>query len=270
MQAFDMLSKLNIPSETLEVLHSTPLPCQHSQLKQLFFTQPKAFHHFASANLSGLEILKLYLLWLEDTKAKYDALGIPESYFWDSCKDISIWCQDHLQRFGTPDFIEWGWVGKTLRMEVIRIGRLQFEPALLDQILNLPEQTVPAGTPILHVHIPAGEPLDPDAVLASMRQAPAFFRTYFGREFTLFHCHSWLLSPDLKALIPKSSRIMKFQNLFHVYGADSERQAEERVFGFLSEDPSTYPENTSLQCAVKQHLLRGNAVNMGVGIRLIP
>ena len=269
MGATDWIKNLNIPQETADALQATSLPDSMDGLKNLFFSNRDSFRETVTDKLTGLQILKLYLLWIEDTKAKYDALGIPETYFWDSCMDFPIWCNDHLVRFGRPDFIEWDWVGKTLRMEVIRIGRLQFEPDVLKHEISVSGQTYVAGTPILHVHIPAGEPLDLAAVLDSMDRAPKFFKQYYGSEFTLFHCHSWLLSPDLKNLLSENSRIMQFKNLFQVYGTDDERQAEERVFGFLSDDPAKYPEKTSLQRTVKEYLLSGNEVKMAVGIRPI-
>ena len=131
-------------------------------------------------------------------------------------------------------------------------------------------RTYAAGTPILNVHIPAGEPLDVDTVRAAMEYAPRFYRAYFGQEFSLLHCHSWLLSPKLKMLLPEDSRIIRFQNLFTAFEADEERQAEERVFGFLAEDPAGYPENTSLQRKMKAALLAGVTFGMGRGIREIP
>lgn len=269
MPKSDLIRSLNIPLKTLDALQNIPMPENHEHLKELFFAKPDDFRKSVFTDLNGLEILQLYLDWLTDVKSVYDSHRIPDSYFWDSCKDISIWCDDYLVRFGKPGFIEWDWVGKTLRLEVIRIGRLQFEPDVLRKELPLAGQTFPAGTPILHVHIPAGEPLDTKAVLSSLHEAPVFFRKYFHREFILFHCHSWLLSPDLKNLLNEGSRIIQFQNLFQVYATDDDRQAEERVFGFLSDNPADYPENTSLQRTVKEHLLAGSTVHMAAGIKPI-
>jgi len=269
MNAAEYITRLQIPYETASMLQTISLPEDHLELRGLFFNHPEEFRTTVSSSFTGLQILRLYMDWLDDTKAMYAARSIPESIFWDSLQDIPIWCNDYLVKFGKPGFIEWDWVGKTLRLEVIRLGRLQFEPDVLKKELILSGQRFPAGTPILHVHIPAGTPLDLQSVLDSLSRAPDFFRTHWNKDFLLYHCHSWLLSPDLKQLLPGSSRIMQFQSLFQIYGTDDERQAEERVFGFLSDDPSVYPEGTSLQRAVKQHLLRGNAVQMGVGIRPI-
>ena len=268
MTASDLVSRLHLPSQTRAALAHTPVPEHGLELKCSFFQRTPLFQKFAEADDSGLSVLRLYLDWLGDTKAQYDSRNIPEKYFWDSMGDLAIWCEDYLKKHGTAGFQEWEWVGYSLRLEVIRIGRLQFEPSVLRQPVTLDYGSYPAGTPVLNVHIPAGEPLRQEEVLASMQQAPDFFRRYFQREFSLLHCHSWLLSPALQQLLPADSRILQFQNLFTLYKTDEqERQTEERVFGFLSENVCAYPENTSLQRAVKNHLLAGKTVPMGAGVR---
>lgn len=268
MTASDLLARLNLPDQTIAAIQKNPMPENHAALKDSFFHKTSLFDDFAEADPTGLTVLKLYLHWASDTKARYDGLGIPEEYFWDSMRDISIWCEDCLVKYGRPGFKEWGWVGCSLRLEIIRIGRLQYGPNQLSQHITCCGKHFPAGTPILDVHIPAGEPLYPEAALASLQQAPDFYCRYFGKQFSLFHCHSWLLSPALKELLPEQSRIIQFQNMFTVYSADDEeRQAEERVFGFLSDDPGEYPEHTSLQKAIKKYMLDGKAVIMGAGIR---
>ena len=218
---------------------------------------------------NGLRILRFYLEWAVEVKAQYDALCIPETVFWDSMKDLAIWAEDYMEKHGVPGFVEWGWVAATMTMWVFRLGRLQFQSDRLEEDLVCGDRTYPAGTSVLNVHIPAGDPLDADAVRAAMDYAPRFFEIYFDSTFELFHCHSWLLSPQLKEILPEDSRILQFQNLYEVCQVDEERQAEERVFGFLADDPTAYPEDTSLQRKMKETLLAGKKYGMGLGVREI-
>ena len=269
MAVFALAEKLNIPPKTLAALREIAVPAEQEQLKALFFGEPARFRDYA-AGQDGLLILRLYLQWLEETKARYDAAGISEQLFWDSMKDLAIWCEDYLEKHGAPGFAEWEWVGASLRLEVIRIGRLQFAAGRLHREVTVEGQYYPVGTPVLEVHIPAGEALDEEAVAESLRRAPALFKQYFGKEFSLFHCHSWLLSPALGSLLPPGARILRFAQQFTVYGEDyEERQAEARVFGLLSDRYEDYPEKTSLQRALKKALLEGETVGMGLGIRKI-
>lgn len=261
--------KLNIPPRSLAAVREIELPAEQEVLKRDFFDHPARFCEYARGK-SGLLILRLYLHWLEETKARYDAAGIPEEVFWDSMRDIPIWCEDYLEKHDAPGFAEWEWVGASLRLEVIRLGRLQFAASTLECDVQTAQGSHPKGTPVLEVHIPAGEKLEEQAVAESLQRAPGFFKQHFGKEFPLFHCHSWLLAPSLAELLHEESGILRFAGQFTVYGEDyPERQAEARVFGMLTDSYEDYPEKTSLQRALKKALLQGKTVGMGRGIRRI-
>lgn len=268
MTGMDIAERLNLPGDILEAVANTPAPDILPDPEDPRKTLEQAGALAGQDN--GLRILRFYLEWAAAVRERYAALGLPEQEFWDGARDIAIWAEDYREKHGVPGFAEWGWVATTLSLKVFRLGRLQFEPSRLEEDLVCHGQTYPAGTPILHVHIPAGEPLDVGAVREAMEYAPRFFQTHFQKTFVLFHCHSWLLSPQLKTLLPEDSRIIQFQNLFRVYGVDDERQAEERVFGRLEEDPAAYPEETFLQRKMKSALLAGRTFGMGCGIRPIP
>ena len=266
MTGMDILNKLQLREEIREaVRRAEPMELEMSDdfEKNLELLEP-----FAKED-HGLRVFRYELELAAALKARYDALGIPEQVFWDGLKDLAIWAEDYWQKRGIPGIAEWGWVLTTLSMRVFRLGRLQFEPTHLEEDLVCGTRTYPAGTPILGIHIPAGEPLDAGAIRKAMDDAPRFFKTHFQKTFALFHCHSWLISPQLKEILPEDSRILQFQNLFEVCFVDQERQAEERVFGFLADDPAGYPEETSLQRKMKAALLTGKSFGMGCGIRVI-
>lgn len=267
MTGMDIARKIQLPKEIFEaVYHAQPLevPLDLENPQKTL----EALETFAEQD-NGLRILRFYLEWAVKLKEQYDAIGIPEQVFWDGMRDIAIWAEDYYAKHGVPGFAEWGWVATTLSLKVFRLGRLQFEPMELETAVACNGRTYPVGTSVLNVHIPAGEPLDVALVQAAMEYAPAFFQRYFQKTCTLFICHSWLLSPQLKELLQENSRILQFQNLFSVYEVDQERQAEERVFGFLTDDPKTYPEETSLQKKMKESLLAGKGFGMGRGIRVV-
>lgn len=267
MTGMDIARKIQLPNVTVEAVYRTQPLDIALNLEDPQHTV-EALEAFAEQD-HGLRILRFYLDWGARLKERYDALGIPEQVFWDGMKDMAIWAEDYYDKNGVPGFAEWGWVAATLSMKVFRLGRLQFEPMQLDTAIVCNGQTYPEGTAALNVHIPAGQPLDAGEVQAAMEYAPEFFKTHFRKASALFICHSWLLSPQLKELLPEDSRIIRFQDLFSVYEVDQERQAEERVFGRLEENPEAYPEETSLQKKMKASLLSGKSYGMGRGVRVI-
>lgn len=267
MTGMDILEQLQLREEIREAVCRTE-PLELKMEPGDFQKTLDKLEPFAKER-NGLRIFRTLMEWALDLKERYDALGIPEQVYWDGLKDLAIWAEDYWEKHGVPGIAEWGWVATTLTMKVFRLGRLQFEPMQLDAAIVCNGHTYPEGTPVLNVHIPAGQPLDVAKVRASMDYAPEFFEKYFQRTSTLFICHSWLLSPQLKELLQEDSRIIQFQNLFSVYEIDQERQAEERVFGHLEENPDDYPEGTSLQKKMKASLLAGKCFGMGRGLRMI-
>ena len=86
---------------------------------------------------------------------------------------------------------------------------------------------VKKGDPIISIHIPQGEKLTLESVRESIIQGMAFW----GKEMP-YLCHSWLLYPGLKDILPEKSNIIMFQNQFQIVETDwDEREAEWRIWG---------------------------------------
>lgn len=209
------------------------------------------------------KVLALYLGYAADQADRWKAKGIPAAVYFDSMRDLTIWYRECLRRTGAPGLVEWEWLLHVLKGRLLRLGRLQYQPRILEAPLTVGDTTYPQGTPILEVHIPADGHLDPDAVRDSFRQARDWFR---DGQYRGFHCHSWLLSSALEELLPAGSNILQFRALFRVYAEDyTFRQAEERVFGYVSDDIAGYPEETGLQRRLKHHMLTVGPIPMGWG-----
>lgn len=66
------------------------------------------------------------------TRRWYAARGIPEDVLHDTLTDMQIWIETYQQRTGLPGFREVGWLREHFQGSVIRLGRLQFQPATYD------------------------------------------------------------------------------------------------------------------------------------------
>lgn len=72
-------------------------------------------------------------------------------------------------------------------------------------------------------------------------------------------------------MLGEESNILKFQSRYHFLGEDLKiRQMEERVFGYLSDNVSDYPEETSLQRELKEKLEKNHRFGMSRGCFLYP
>ena len=115
---------------------------------------------------------------------------------------------------------------------------------------------LPAGTPVLNVHIQKGADLRQENVTASLRMAKDFFTRVFPEtRFLAMVCYSWLLNSGLKDLLPSNSRILRFAKNFNViFEAADKKQAVERIFGRRYRRKAEYPQQTSLQRAALRDL----------------
>jgi hypothetical protein len=123
------------------------------------------------------------------------------------------------------------------------------------------------GSGCIDIHITEGESLDPDACRNSLLHARSFFRHHFPEKpWSAFHLCTWLLDPQLRALLGSGSRIARFQEEFYLLPIKSdESQTYERVFGSSTINLSTAPRDTALQRAIIGHVAAGCRMRSSVG-----
>lgn len=116
-----------------------------------------------------------------------------------------------------------------------------------------------SGDTVLSVHIPDEGDFSRESCLRSYQRAREIFARCFP-ELTIraFHCHSWMMAPELGAILKPDSRILSFAEPYLRYPIPT--QGDDVLnFVFLLKF-TTYedlPEDTSLQRALKQRYLRG-------------
>ena len=229
---------------------------------------------FADAQGVAVEemILYLYIRMSERTQQKYRAMGIPEDVFFNTMFDITVSCRICHRQTGiygiNPVIYRW-WLRLHLDCRLFWLGRLQFELSESLWDARLEQLHVKPGDPCLKVHIPEEEELTQAACEESFRLARAFFAKYFSMKPCVFFCRSWLIDPWLQDALPESSRIVGFQKLFHILGSENDPDAVVRwVFPTRLENPKDYPQDTMLRRAVRERLLKGLPMGLGLGIKI--
>ena len=196
----------------------------------------------------------------------YKSKGINSEIYTDTMNDINIWSMKYFENTGCVGLMDMSWIKNHLILKLFKLGRLQFEMSKLnDGIYGFSK-----GNDCLNIHITAGEKLDLEECKKSIDMAKDFFKKYFGIDYELAVCNSWLLSTHLTNILDKDSNIVKFSRLFNVYKNDDDnRQAIDRVFGDGTEVNNGMLENTSLQKKMKNHLLSGQKIGMGFGVIIL-
>lgn len=213
-----------------------------------------------------LTALAMFLRWGGEIEREYMKRYIDPDIYLHTMNEIALWSEKYYKDTSCEGVREWEWLAKVVTMDIFRIGRLEYEPSALERELCIRGERFSVGTQLLEIHIPEGEPLNIGEVSASLKMAVNFFQWLLKEKYCLLRCRSWLLSACLEEMLPPESGIIRFQNLFCLYLSVPSRQAEERVFGFVSDDPSVYPEKTTLQRNLKQFLMDANIMTLGCGI----
>lgn len=268
MNLEELMERLHLPWEARrQVLDEQIGKKEYGVWKDKFYQDMEQFIKAWEEMDGGFEwALEFYLKLAADTYDEYQKKGYSDKVFDQTFYDITIWCRECYRKHGVYGVDELLWLGQSVKMELFRLGRLQFEPIQVEKDIKGDGREILAGTRALNVHIPAGEPLVYEECQKSFEQAVEFF----GEKYRVFVCESWLLSPHLKEILPKSSNILRFQKLFWVTEVGyAYPQAEQRIFGEVLKDKRQYKEDTTLRRKAKEYVLSGRDLGIGVGFRCL-
>ena len=170
--------------------------------------------------------------------------------------DIARWEEEYERTHeGKPGLSEIRWLKYHLQLQLFALGSLQYQ--------LLPEED---GIFTLNLHIPKGSDISLPSVLSSFEKA----RQFFKKDKMKIKCFSWLLSDELSSLLDDSSRIKVFSSLFTKVSSDyGRRQAEERIFGHLEDNPENYEAETSLAAKAREYLMKGGKLPVTSGFLII-
>lgn len=266
---FDTFVKeINLDNSAIRAVESLrrgfSVDCLENQFKankELFF---EAVKQQATRFHIDFRVLFLYI-YIELAIKKHDGYlqkGIQEKIYFDTMSDIAVWSYNCMRDWGVWGINEYAWLTRHMEMELFRLGRLQFETIVMGGHVSTGDFEIKKGAAVLNVHIPQGGPLIYGDCIKSYNATVSFF----GPGYDTFVCHSWLLYPALRELLPADSNIIQFQTDYFIYEInDADRQCEERVFGEIKDDPDAYPQNTSLQRNIVAYLKSGKKLGTACG-----
>ena len=197
---------------------------------------------------------------------EYEERGIGHDIFLATMAFMARFSKDAFARRGRAEWT-WGWwFPRQLALKEFRLGALEYE---------MTEGAAFGGKPSggdkrrIFLHIPADADLSDGAVDASLAEARAFFCKYFPAFADAeYVCESWMLSPALGEILPGTSRVRRFSERFFVVFWEEDSPAfRDWIFPSAVTAPAEeLPEETSLQRAVKRHLLAGGKIGWAEGV----
>jgi hypothetical protein len=205
----------------------------------------------------GVRSLLALVVTAEDVVHFHSRRGIPADVSWRSLADLGQQVRVHRRTYGDFGLHTYGWMRIAWSGALYWLGRLQFNLQLEDDEW------------VLSTHIPDTGPLTPDLVDASLGEARTFFAQHFPDcPSTDFHCRSWLLDPELAAVLPADSNLVRFQRRWRLYG-EPKRGDDDVLFFVFSRrgavELDALPQATTLERAVVQRLRSGGHWNVWDG-----
>ena len=168
-------------------------------------------------------------------------------------------------RRGTPPFDDEGGFDAFFREEgAFFVGTPVGENGRCkNEILRLPKEEyeilLRPDDMMLDTHIPGHAPLTEQLCAESYARACQLFAAHYPEfDFKGFHCYSWMMSPELAAILKPGANVLNFQRPYLRYPVPTKG---EDVFNFVFflrfTTLADLPEDTSLQRALKARYLAG-------------
>ena len=207
-------------SEFYEMLHNIPV------------SSDVTIDNYDLKCADGKKNLLSFLYMCEALREQYLQKGISEEILVDTLRDIVRWCNVWSELDGHMSLKELSWLSHHMRGELFKLGRLQF--CIERTRASFDTLGIEKGETVIGVHIPKDGPLDIDACRDSFKMAKSFFAKYFPDvHYRYFSCHSWLLDDSLKEILPETSNIIRFGDMFHKVYAEKSEAITYYVFRWL-------------------------------------
>lgn len=220
---------------------------------------------FCKKEHNGLKSLAVYLMAALHTKELYEEKGIDTKIYIETMIMFTRFVNEYKNSYGIYGFDRGFWVYRILAINLFRIGELEYEMYRMWQGI---EGHFITGEYVLYVHIPSDAILTRENLDKSYHMAGEFFKKFFKEfKYKCFYTHTWLLSKELKKLLPETSKILLFQSDYEIISIDEEDTSFMRwVYKRKYEDLHELTENTSLERNIKKHLLAGGKIGSGAGM----
>ena len=223
-----------------------------SALKEALGEDEDGMKLFAAQSMEALLALR-----------EYEKRGIGRDIFLATMAFMARFSEETFARKGRAEWT-WGWwFPRQLALQEFRLGALEYE------MTEGARSASGGNTRRIFLHIPADADLSDGAVDASLAEARAFFSKYFPAFADAeYVCESWMLSPALSEIMSETSRVRRFSERFSVVFWEEDSPAfRDWIFPSAVAAPAEkLPEETSLQRAVKRHLLAGGKIGWAEGV----
>lgn len=214
--------------------------------------------------------LLVFICMTRRLKALYVEKGIDLQIYHDSILDLKWKLEECKVVKGICGSFVAFWFTGFFNLTRFALGRLQFE--VITSRFDYEKDGVKLikdESKVINVHIPrTGTPMDKESCDAAYAAARDFFKDEVG-ERPAFVCHSWLLFPENKQILPARTNTYRFLSEYDIvswrYNTGEDLW---RLFDTEEKNPDRLPANTTFRRCYVEHLKKGGRVGIGIGIKI--
>ena len=206
------------------------------------------------------------------SKYFYDKIGIPYKVWRDSLMDIKWKLNECVLTNGFIGSRASDWFKAWYFADRLTFHRLQFEIAHATADYKSESFDIKVGDRLIGLHIPSDTTLkfNKENRDISYALASEYYSQFFDKLPIVLRCSSWLLAPFHSEILPKGANIREFEEEFEKAYSAPGRGDLWRIFNTDTlPETKDLPENSSLQRAYKEYMLRGGEPVYTTGYRYI-
>lgn len=135
MNLQELMTRIQLPEEAQqEVFEYLLNESDYLNWKEIFYKDAQGFWEKWKMTENHFQwILSFYLQLVCEVYEEYQKQKINDQIFKDTFFDITIWAKECKRKYGFYGLEEVEWISVSVRMKLFRLGRLQFEPIILEE-----------------------------------------------------------------------------------------------------------------------------------------
>ena len=164
-------------------------------------------------------------------------------------------------------FVAW-WFDRFFNMERVALGRLEFEVDSFGHHYEADGHILTPESKAINVHIPRTlTHLTPESCDEAFAMAKEYFKGQV-EDSCPFICHSWMLYPGNKEILPEDTNVHRFMSRFDIFdwADDPELSDLWRLFDTDDKNPDNLPADTRMRRAYIARLKEGKPLGWGHGV----
>ena len=169
----------------------------------------------------GVHTYTLHMLFFiilsRKTRKIYEERGIAPEIFRASMMDLHWKLLECKKMFGIWGTSVADWQIWWFEVKRFALGRFQYELVPFEDTYEKNGISLHPGDLVINVHIPSCGPLRREEYMQSYAMAADFFRDSFEDRPVVFFCESWMLFPEHRLFLPKTSNILGFMQDYDIY-----------------------------------------------------